>query len=749
VHEPADGTALRASPDDGFRLVFEHASDGIFIANGERFTAVNLRGCELLGYAPGELDGQLFTCVVPPEDLPALYSELSNMLEVGLARREWSLVKKDGSRIEVESTSQLLPDGRFIAMVRDIGGLRKAQRELDATRAALRSLVNALPSPAFIVDRDFVVLMCNDALAEALGLAMSEVVGQSAVSMLPPRVAADRLARLREVFASGLRMTFDDDSGGRHYRNHIYPVVGADGVVERVAIFAIDVTDIFRAETALRLSEERMRATLDGRPDVAVQWYDREGRVRLWNRASERMFGFTAAEAIDKPLVELIYTPEQQAEFLAGLEEIANTGVPIGPVELPFRHRDGTQGACLSTMFEIPGEHGVPYFVCMDVDLTERKRVEAELRQAQKEEVLGRLAGGMAHDFNNLLTAIVGFAELGLARVPRGSEPSECFEFVLEAAQRGAGLTGNLLAFARKKVVLPRSIVLREVVDRLMPLMRPLIGEHIDLTTHHEPGPEHVTIDVGSVEQVIMNLVVNARDAMPVGGRLTIETYAVTLHAAESPKDLQPGRYVVLAVKDTGVGVPLELHARVFEPFFTTKSVGQGTGLGLATCAGIVRQAGGHIGLESGPSGTTFKVHLSVTPASKVEPAAVRDARERVRGDETILLVEDEPSVRVLMQRVLRSLGYQVMIASEGREALEVAAAFAGKIHLLLTDLVMPEMGGLELAEAMAIVRPETRVLLCSGYASDPDLANRKYALLPKPYAPALLAQRVRDTLDA
>lgn len=749
MHEPEDRTAPAVMPDDGFRLAFEHANDGIFIARGDRFVAVNRQGTELLGYAPGELDGALVTCIARPEDLALLASEMVEVAAGLRARREWVLRRRDGTTLDVDITSVYLPDGRFMSIVRDISQRRREQHELDAARSALVALINALPSPAFIVDRDFVVLMCNEALAESLALPMNAVLGGAVAKMLPPMVAEARMKRLREVFATGVPQAFDDNSAGRHHRNTIYPVVGDGGVVDRVAVFAIDMTDVRRAETAMRLSDVRMRATIDGRPDVSVQWYDRDGRVLLWNRASEKMFGYAASEALGQSLVDLIYTHEQQAEFLAALEQISESGNPMGPVELTFRRRDGTIGTCLSTIFEIPGEDGAPYFVCMDVDLSERKRVEAELRQAQKEEVLGRLAGGMAHDFNNLLTAIIGFAEIGHARVPRGSEPSECFGFVLEAAQRGAALTSNLLAFARKKVILPRSILLRDVVDRLVPLMRPLIGEHIELVTRHDHGPEHVTIDVGSLEQVIMNLVVNARDAMPVGGRLTIETRTVTIEGAPGPTEVQPGQYGVLAVKDTGIGVPPELHARVFEPFFTTKSVGQGTGLGLATCAGIVRQAGGHIGLESGPGGTSFKVHLPVTMATTGAPAIPGSARDKVRGDETVLLVEDEPAVRVLMERVLRSLGYHLLVAGDGREALTVAAAHAGKIHLLLTDLVMPEMGGLELAEALVALRPDTRVLLCSGYISDPELTNRAHALLPKPYSPAQLAQRVRETLDA
>jgi len=503
-----------------------------------------------------------------------------------------------------------------------------------------------------------------------------------------------------------------------------------------------------RIAAELRASEERLRATLDGTPEVAVQWYDLEGRVRLWNRASERMFGFSSEEALGRTLDQLILPADEHAEFLASIRRVATSGQAIGPVEIPFRRRDGAGGISLSTIFAIPGVDGSPFVVCMDVDLTERKRVEAELRQAQKEEVLGRLAGGMAHDFNNLLTAIVGFAELGRGLVGADSEAGECFRYILESAQRGATLTGNLLAFARKRVVAPRTISLREVVDRLVPLMRPLIGETIELTTRHDHGSELVQVDVGSIEQVLMNLIINARDAMPTGGRIKVETRAVSI-AKGSGERIPEGRYVELSVTDTGAGVPPEVQPNVFEPFFTTKDVGQGTGLGLAMSAGIVRQAGGHIGFESDPErGTTFRVHLPVADKPAAAPATPSESRERPRGDETLLLVEDDLALRRLLTNVLGQLGYRVLAAEHGRAALEVAAAYEGRIDLLVSDVIMPEMGGLDLADALRERRPETRLLLISGYTADPDAASRHSGILAKPFSPSTLARRVREVLD-
>ncbi len=615
----------------------------------------------------------------------------------------------------------------------------------DAAGDRFESVFEHAPDAMIVADADGRVGAVNARARALLGAGRSELAARHVATLWS---GADE-ARVREglgALGPGESAVFEHaarsggDGPSLAWRCERIP----DG---RLVMCARDDAPRRRLEDELRVSDARMRATIDGRPDLAVQWYDRQGRVRLWNRASERMFGFTSEEALGKTLADLIYDGEQQREFVASLAEIERSGQALGPVELTFRRRDGTTGTCLSTIFPIPGRDDAPYFVCMDVDLSEHKRVEAELRQAQKEEVLGRLAGGMAHDFNNLLTAIIGFAELGRANLPAGAEATECFDFILEAAQRGAALTSNLLAFARKKVVAPRAVIPREVVDRLLPLLRPLIGEHIELVTRHDASTTHVLIDVGSLEQVIMNLVVNARDAMPRGGKLTLETRLATIDEVRAGAP-PPGRYVQLAVGDTGVGVPPEVQARVFEPFFTTKGVGQGTGLGLATCAGIVRQAGGWIGLESGADGTIFRVYLPAIRPPHAEPEAANDGRDQWRGDETILLVEDDPTVRRLMSRVLLSLGYRMLVAADGREALEVAAAHHGIIHLLLTDLVMPEIDGLALADELVRVRPGLRVLLCSGYSDGDALANRNLPMLAKPYAPAMLAQRVRETLD-
>jgi two-component system cell cycle sensor histidine kinase/response regulator CckA len=392
-------------------------------------------------------------------------------------------------------------------------------------------------------------------------------------------------------------------------------------------------------------------------------------------------------------------------------------------------------------------------------DVTERKQLEAQLVQAQKMESMGRLAGGVAHDFNNLLTAIMGYTDLCILVTPNTSRTRENLEEIKQAALRARDLTRQLLAFARRQVAEPRILHLDDLVLDTSKLLRRLIGEDVELRIQ-AANHQHAALiqaDAGQIEQVLVNLAVNARDAMPDGGTLTITTAVVDVGAEGELRHagLPPGSYVRLTVTDTGVGMSEEAKAHLFEPFFTTKEVGKGTGLGLATCYGIITQSGGHIEVESeGQRGTTVSIRL---PRVEGVPAAAPrhgDTAHPQRGTETVLLVEDEPAVRVLAARTLRDHGYTVLEAQNGEEALRLAAIYRrGPIHLLITDVVMPQMGGEVLAQAFRVAHPATRVLFMSGYADSESFRTRvlgsEVSFLEKPFSPAALAVRVREALDA
>jgi nitrogen-specific signal transduction histidine kinase len=388
------------------------------------------------------------------------------------------------------------------------------------------------------------------------------------------------------------------------------------------------------------------------------------------------------------------------------------------------------------------------------MDITERRQLGEQLRQSQKMEAVGRLAGGIAHDFNNLLTVIKGYSELMLEDL-EGADPLRTeVDEIKKAADRAASLTRQLLAFSRQQVLAPKVVDLNTVVGNMDKLLHRLLGEDIDLFTILEPGLGRVKADPGQIEQVIMNLAVNARDAMPKGGKLTIETANVELdeHYTREHAVVKPGSYVMIAVTDTGVGMTDKVKSRIFEPFFTTKEVGKGTGLGLSTVYGIIKQSGGYVWVYSEVGlGSSFKVYLPRVdaPAEITSPVSSLPTR---RGTETVLLVEDEDGVRALERQVLHKHGYNVLEARNGGEALLMCERHQGEIDMLLTDVVLEQMGGRELAERLLKVRPEMKVLYVSGYADDAivhhGVLKPGMAFLQKPFTTEALARKVRFVLD-
>ncbi|WP_447975046.1 ATP-binding protein [Nitrospira sp. Kam-Ns4a] len=400
-------------------------------------------------------------------------------------------------------------------------------------------------------------------------------------------------------------------------------------------------------------------------------------------------------------------------------------------------------------------ERGRPVKLCgVLLMINERKELEAQLLQAQKMEAVGKLAGGVAHDFNNLLTIINGYSHLLLSRLAVNDPLRPDVEEIKQAGDRAAALTQQLLAFSRRQVLIPSVLDLNAVVSGMSSMVQRLLGEDIDLSTALAPALGHVRADRSQLEQVIMNLAVNARDAMPQGGKLTIETANVDIDDSfRHGQVVAPGRYVLLAVSDTGQGMDEETKARVFEPFFTTKGLGKGTGLGLSTVYGIVRQSGGYIFVYSEPGkGSTFKIYLPrVDEAVEPEPAALADPG-LPRGNETILLVEDEPGVRMLVRDTLELQGYTVLEARHGIEALVLSSRHPGPVHLLLTDVVMPQMSGREVAAQLLAARPDVKVLYMSGYAENSvvhhGILDPGTAFLQKPFTPDVLVRRVREVLD-
>jgi PAS domain S-box-containing protein len=454
--------------------------------------------------------------------------------------------------------------------------------------------------------------------------------------------------------------------------------------------------------------------------------------------------------------LELIH-PEDQAAFVRDAHTAWALDLPFRR-EYRLRRKDGSWAVVLDKSQAIRGPTGgsdrVLGFV---LDMTERRQLEAQYRQSQKMEALGRLAGGVAHDFNNLLTIINGYTELLLTRSGAAEPDRAPLVQIKEAGQRAAGLTRQLLAFSRKQVIEPRILQLDQVVQETESLLRRLIGEDIELVVVAQASIAPILADPTQLQQVLFNLAVNARDAMPQGGRLSIETRNAWLNeiALASRPGLQPGRYVELIVTDTGHGMTDEVKARIFEPFFTTKEAGKGTGLGLATVYAIVQSSGGFIEFTSElERGTSFRIYLpqAQAPATTVErPRSALDSKRR-RGGETILVAEDEEGVRSLIVQVLQMNGYTVLAACNGADALRLCEQHASPIHLVISDLVMPHLGGRELVDRLQARRPTLQALFLSGYTDDAlivrGLSVGEIAFLEKPFSPDALARKVRELLD-
>jgi len=507
-----------------------------------------------------------------------------------------------------------------------------------------------------------------------------------------------------------------------------------------------DNTEARRVEEALRVAEERLRAVVAGSPIVLFA-LDRDGVFTVSEGRGLASLGLERGQVVGQSVFELYKdVPEILENIRLALEGEELTGVvELGPLAFettytPLRGPDGT----------VEGVIGVA------TDVTERRRLEEQLRQAQRMEAIGRLAGGVAHDFNNLLAAILGHSELMMNRLEAAHPLRRNAEEVQKAAVRGAMLTRQLLSFGRKDMLSFQVLDLNSVVAGMDGMLQRLIGEDIELRTLQSPRPATVRGDRGQLEQVILNLVVNARDAMPQGGGLTIEVGHALLDEvyAQRHARVQPGRYARLSITDTGVGMDAETLKHIFEPFYTTKERGKGTGLGLATVYGIVEQSGGHVNVYSEPGmGSTFHVYLPGAGEIGIEVQETARAEPARGGTETILVVEDEGAVRALAVDVLQSLGYRVLTAGNGVEALEVAAGHPGEIHLLVTDVVMPQMGGGELSQRLVSERPGLRVLYVSGYPDDTmvrhGVLERGSVLLQKPFVLADFVAKVREVLDA
>jgi two-component system cell cycle sensor histidine kinase/response regulator CckA len=673
------------------------------------------------------------------------------------------LWRADGSSFPAEYWSYpIRREGHLagsVVMFLDVTGRKRAEETLRESEERFRQLAETINEVFWLSDPvSGQILYVSPAYETIWGQSCASLYA-SPLAWLEPIQAEDR-ERVREAFATKQAVGgYDEeyrivrpDGSVRWIHDRGFPVRDAAGAVYRVAGVAEDITERKRAEAERDELLARLQVQISRMPLIYIL-FNSDFRVTDWNPAAERTLGYTRNEALGKGPNDL-NPPSFHQDALKLMERIRAGDMAAHSVN-ENRTKDGRTITC--EWFNTPlltddGRFGG--LLCLGRDVTEQRSLEAQLRQAQKMEAVGQLAGGVAHDFNNLLTIINGYGELLAARFPQGDPTRELLGQIVAAGDRAAGLTRQLLAFSRKAIIEPRTLDLKAVVADVDKMLRRIIGEDIQLSVVTDPDVGTVKADPGQVEQVIVNLVVNARDAMPRGGKVTIELHNAELDETYARDHLgaQSGPHVLLAVSDTGSGMDRETMARIFEPFFSTKGE-RGTGLGLATVHGIVKQSDGHVAVYSEVGhGTTFKVYLPRAqqrlPSGKSHPGLA----VMPRGGETVLLVEDEDGVRALARHILQGCGYTVLEARDGAEALRLAGQHQGGIDLLVTDVVMPRMSGREVAERLAGMSPRVKVLFLSGYTDDAvvrhGILEAEVSFLQKPYSPASLAAKVREVLD-
>jgi two-component system cell cycle sensor histidine kinase/response regulator CckA len=620
--------------------------------------------------------------------------------------------------------------------------------ELESAELRYRQLFERSLAGVIRTTLDGRILECNLACARIFGYATSEELIASPISdrYLSPEDRTTFIAILRKVKS----LTNYEQCLRRRDGSKVW-LLGSANLVEGVGDEPAVNEETFVDITERRNAEEKFRKAFNANPEPITIATISEGRYIDVNESFLRVTGYSREEVIGRTSRELNFWvgPEDRSIFIEKLKKQGS----VREMEIGFRTKSGEIRTAVDSA-EIIDVAGQECVIAIFRDITEQKTLEKQLRQTQKMEAVGQLSGGIAHDFNNLLGVIIGYSEILEHRLaPDDPLQKECLQ-IKKAGQSAASLTRQLLAFSRQQVLEPRVLDLNAIVLNVEKMLRRLIGEHIDLRTQLDPALGSVKADQSQIEQVIINLAVNARDAMARGGKLIIETSNVILDEdyARRHSPQLPGPYVLLAVADTGIGMDAETQARIFEPFFTTKELGKGTGLGLSTVYGVVRQSGGHIWVYSEPGqGTTFKIYLprAGQTARLQQPAA--GPAESLRGSETILLVEDEEALRGLTHSLLENSGYTVLEADLPEAAIEIAHQHRGTIHLLLTDMVMPGMNGRDLAANLAAKRPEMKVVYMSGYTgfTHAGLADPEISLLAKPFTRDTLLRKVRGALAA
>jgi two-component system, cell cycle sensor histidine kinase and response regulator CckA len=753
---------------DPFRLLVESVVDyAIYMVDpGGNIASWNPGAERIYGYRAEEIVGQQFASFFRPDDVTngKPQQAIERALAAGNFEYEGWRVRRDGSQFWAVITVANLKDyfgnhAGFSVVTRDMTERNRAEEAVRRERDLSAAILSSLPGVYYMYDRQGRFLKWNRRFEVVTEYSADEIAILHPLDLFAGEDKKLVEERIEGVFRTGsgeVEADFVSKSGRRtpYYFNGVRAAI--DGQLCLLGM-GLDITVRKRAEQALRATDERLRLAARAASVGLWDWDLRSNEV-YYSAEWKRQIGYEEHEiSTDWDEWQSRVHPDDLDIALQRVRAfLANPALKY-EAEFRLRHRDGSYRKILSQAALVFDEHHQPIrMLGSHVDVTDQRRLEKQLQQVQKMEAVGQLAGGVAHDFNNLLTVINGYSDLLLGRLRPDDPMRELLLEINKAGERAGNLTHQLLAFSRQQVLEPKVLDLNAIVRDTEKLLRRLLGEDIILAAHLSPNLGQVKADPGQIEQVLINLAVNARDAMPKGGNLTIETQSVALDEmyCRAFSDVVPGDYVLLAISDTGCGMDEATQARIFEPFFTTKAVGKGTGLGLATVHGIVKQSRGHIAVYSEVGhGTTFKVYLPQVSEPLTFSRSDLSTQAMPKGTETVLLVEDEKAVRALATHILRGCGYRVLEAAHGKDAISIAETHTAPIHLLISDVVMPYLGGRELAERVTKLRPECKVLFLSGYTADAVIRHgvlaADFAFLQKPFTPHSLSQKVRTVLDA